>query len=289
MIFKNNKQSTVGRRQSAAMPRARPPESTLSPRLVRLLHESWWFLVVVAFIYLALILATYNKADAGWSFSGVGAPPHNKGGVVGAWVADLLLYLFGLSAWWWVIAGVIAVVSGYRRLTHESVERHHPWLAIPGFALVLLASASLEALRLYRLPTLLPNAPGGALGDVIGQGLSRALGFNGATLLLIALFGIGWSLLTGMSWLRLMERIGGGIESTLAWSRRRREAQRDRVIGDAAFEEREQVVEAAREIIDDREPVMVVPAALAVTKSERVTKEKQKPLFQDLPDSPLPQ
>jgi S-DNA-T family DNA segregation ATPase FtsK/SpoIIIE len=288
MIFNRKKQGAGARRQSATTPRTRSGEATLSPRLVRLLHESWWFLVVVAFIYLALILATYSRSDAGWSFSGAGGPLQNKGGVVGAWVADLLLYLFGLSAWWWVAAGVVVVVSGYRRLTHDEAERHHPWLAIPGFALVLLASASLEALRLYRLPTLLPNAPGGALGDVIGQGLSRALGFNGATLLLIALFGIGWSLLTGMSWLRLMERIGGGIESTLAWSRRRREAQRDRVIGDAAFEEREQVVEAAREIIDDREPVMVVPAALAVTKSERVTKEKQKPLFQDLPDSPLP-
>jgi S-DNA-T family DNA segregation ATPase FtsK/SpoIIIE len=199
-----------------------------------------------------------------------------------------LLYLFGLSAWWWVIAGVVVVVSGYRRLTREAVERHHPLLAIPGFALVLVASASLEALRLYRLPALLPNTPGGALGEVIGQGLSRALGFNGATLLLIALFGIGWSLLTGMSWLRLMERVGGRIENMLAWARRKREEQRDRVIGEAAFEEREQVVEAARETADDREPVMVVPASLEVMKSERVIKEKQKPLFKDLPDSPLP-
>ena len=255
---------------------------------MRLLHESWWLLIVVALIYLALVLATYHKTDASWSFSGSGAPLQNKGGVVGAWVADLLLYLFGLSAWWWVIAGVVVVVSGYRRLTREAVERHHPLLAIPGFALVLVASASLEALRLYRLPALLPNAPGGALGDVIGQGLSRALGFNGATLLLIALFGIGWSLLTGMSWLRLMERVGGGIENTLAWARRRRDEQRDRVIGEAAFEEREQVVGATRETMDDREPVMVVPAALEVMQSERVIKEKQKPLFQDLPDSPLP-
>ena len=255
---------------------------------MRLLHESWWLLIVVALIYLALVLATYHKTDASWSFSGSGAPLQNKGGVVGAWVADLLLYLFGLSAWWWVIAGVVVVVSGYRRLTREAVERHHPLLAIPGFALVLVASASLEALRLYRLPALLPNVPGGALGDMIGQGLSRALGFNGATLLLIALFGIGWSLLTGMSWLRLMERVGGGIENTLAWARRRRDEQRDRVIGEAAFEEREQVVGATRETMDDREPVMVVPAALEVRKSERVIKEKQKPLFQDLPDSPLP-
>src|SRR6266851_5765672 len=288
MLFKRKNQRIVNRRQTAAPPRSRPAGSSLPPRFARLLHESWWLLIVVALIYLALVLATYHKTDASWSFSGSGAPLQNKGGVVGAWVADLLLYLFGLSAWWWVIAGVVVVVSGYRRLTHEAFERHHPWLAIPGFALVLVASSSLEALRLYRLPALLPNVPGGALGDATGQGLSRALGFNGATLLLVALFGIGWSLLTGMSWLRLMERVGGSIENTLAWARRRRDEQRDRVIGEAAFEEREQVVEAARETIDDREPVMVVPAALEVTKSERVIKEKQKPLFQDLPDSPLP-
>src|SRR6202521_3312048 len=288
MLFNRKKQRLVSRRQTTAAPRSRPGVSSLSPRFARLLHESWWLLIVVALIYLALVLATYHKTDASWSFSGSGAPLQNKGGVVGAWVADLLLYLFGLSAWWWVIAGVVVVVLGYRRLTHEKVERHHPWLAIPGFALLLLASASLEGLRLYRLPALLPNAPGGALGDAIGQGLSQALGFNGATLLLIALFGIGWALLTGMSWLKLMERVGAGIEQALAWARRRRDEQRDRVIGEAAFEEREQVVEAARETIDDREPVMIVPAALAVTKSERVIKEKQKPLFQDLPDSPLP-
>jgi len=288
MLFKRKNQRLVSRRQATAAPRSRPAVASLSPRFARLLHESWWLLIVVALIYLALVLATYHKTDASWSFSGSGAPLQNKGGVVGAWVADLLLYLFGLSAWWWVIAGVVVVVSGYRRLTREAMERHHPLLAIPGFALVLVASASLEALRLYRLPAMLPNTPGGALGEVIGQGLSRALGFNGATLLLIALFGIGWSLLTGMSWLRLMERVGGRIENMLAWARRKREEQRDRVIGEAAFEEREQVVEAARETADDREPVMVVPASLEVMKSERVIKEKQKPLFKDLPDSPLP-
>src|SRR6185503_8612094 len=113
-----------------------------------------------------------------WSFSGSGTAIHNKGGAVGAWLADLLLYLFGVSAWWWVFAGIVLV---------ETADRHHPWLAVPGFALVLLSSSALEALRLYRLPALLPHTPGGALGEMIGSGFSRALGFNGGTLLLIAL------------------------------------------------------------------------------------------------------
>jgi S-DNA-T family DNA segregation ATPase FtsK/SpoIIIE len=280
MIFKR-KEIGRNRRTPAAEPR-------LSPRLAALVRESWWLLAVAGFAYLALILGTYQKTDPGWSFSGTGESIRNKGGVVGAWVADLLLYLFGASAWWWVFAGIVLVVRGYRQLTRDDVEHHHPWLAVPGFVLVLLSSAALEALRLYRLPVTLPGVSGGALGEVAGQALAHALGFNGATLLLIALFAAGWSLFTGMSWLRLMERVGAGLEAAITSARRRRDTRRDRQIGEAATEEREQFVEAARETIDEREPVIVVPPHFDVPKSERVVKEKQKPLFQDLPDSPLP-
>src|ERR1700682_6667230 len=100
MIFHRKKQSVVHRRQSAVPCRLRSAEPALSPRFARLLHESWWLLILVGFIYLALVLATYHRSDAGWSFSGSGAPLQNKGGAVGAWVAHTLLYFFGLSGWW---------------------------------------------------------------------------------------------------------------------------------------------------------------------------------------------
>ena len=271
--------------------RSRSPDARLSPRHTALVRESWWLLVVAAVAFLSLILATYHRSDPAWSYSGGGSLVRNKGGVVGAWVADVLLYLFGLSAWWWVFAGIALVVAGYRRVaTHSDASRewHHPWLAVPGFVLLLCASAALEALRLYRLPATLPQAPGGAVGELIGHGLARALGFNGATLLLLALLAAGWSLLTGMSWIRLMERIGAGLEAALAWARARREAKRDRAIGAAALEQREHAVEMAREVEAPHEPVVVVPPSFEVPKSERVVKEKQRPLFKDLPDSALP-
>ena len=255
------------------------------------MRESGWLLVVALLAFLALILATYHKEDAGWSYSGAGGAIQNKGGLIGAWLADLLLYLFGFSAWWWVFAGLVWVVAAYRGIAtpggEDSELRHHPWVALPGFVVMLVASAALEALRLYRLPVVLPQKPGGAIGELVGSALARAFGFNGATLLLIALLAVGWTLLTGMSWLKLMERIGGGIEGSLAWVRRRREERRDREIGAAALEQREHAVEAARES-DEREPVVVVPPSFEVPKSERVVKEKQRPLFKDLPDSPLP-
>src|SRR5215469_11593268 len=266
----------------------------LAPRFAALLRESWWLLFVALFAYLALILATYSRSDPGWSFSGTGGPVGNRGGVFGAWLADLLLYLFGVSAWWWVFAGAILVVAGYQRLTlrgrgdEENTLRHHPWLAVPGFACLLLASSALEALRLYRVPVGLPQGPGGAIGQLLGNGLSKALGFNGATLLLIAFLAVGWSLLTGMSWLRFMERVGAGIEFALARLRARREERRDRLLGEAALEQREHAVEIARETEELHEPVVVIPPVVELPKSERVVKERQKPLFQELPDSPLP-
>ena len=80
-------------------------------------------------LYLALILATLHEAPtpAGRSRararrSAIAAAP------VGAWLADLLLYLFGLSAWWWVIGGVVLVVAGFRRVVRPEEETDHPLL-----------------------------------------------------------------------------------------------------------------------------------------------------------------
>src|SRR5574337_709112 len=196
MFFKRN-----GNRRR----RGNEPQPALPPRFARLVRESWWLLVVAGFVYLALILATYTRSDPGWSYSGTGAPLGNRGGVVGAWLSDLLLYLFGWSAWWCVAGGVVLVVAGYRRVVHPEHRGEHPLaLGAIGFALVLLSSAALETLGMLRLPFELPLAAGGALGDLVGGTLSRAAGYNGAALLLLVLFAIGTSLLFGVSWLRVI-------------------------------------------------------------------------------------
>ena len=280
MIFKKNGR---GNRRVATA------SSTLSPRFARLVREAWWLVVVAALAYVALILATYAKSDPGFSYSGPAGPIQNKGGIVGAWLADLLLYLFGASAWWWVVAGLVLIVAGYRRIAHLDLESDHPpGLATFGFALVLVTSASLEAIRLWRLPLTLPLAPGGVIGDVVGGVLVHALGFNGATLVLIAIFAAGFSLFTGVSWLRLMERIGGGLEGLVTWARRWRDERADRRLGELAVAERDAIVEQAREDVVERTPIVVVPPVTSVQRSERTVKEKQRPLFTDMPDSPLP-
>lgn len=79
--------------------------SALQTRLLSIAREARWILFAALAAWLALVLATWNSADPAWSHS-VGRDAehlHNRGGVMGAYLADILLYLFGFSAWWWVI------------------------------------------------------------------------------------------------------------------------------------------------------------------------------------------
>ena len=183
-MFLNQKRTV---RYNRRVPSAEP---ALSPRFARLVRESWWLLVVAALLYLGAHPRDVHEDRSRLVVLGHRrAARSNRGGVVGAWLADLLLYLFGLSAWWWVIGGVVLVVAGYRRVVRPEDETDHPLALGRRWASrsCCSSSAALEAIRLWKLPASLPLAPGGAFGDVIGQGLSRALGFNGATLLLLAL------------------------------------------------------------------------------------------------------
>jgi S-DNA-T family DNA segregation ATPase FtsK/SpoIIIE len=264
----------------------------LSPRLARLVRESWLLLVAVGIAYLVLILATFNRGDPGWSQSGaIGRPLHNTGGPFGAWLSDLLYNLFGWSAWWLVVLGLALLWMGYQRIVHPDKESDHSLLiGGVGFGLLLVCSAGLESLRLYRIRTLLPSEPGGIFGDIVSNGLKSVLGFNGGTLLLITLIAIGWSLFSGMSWLKVSERIGLGFETLWQRFRDKRHARQERKIGEMFSEERSAFVaeEKHKRDEDPPQPVRIELPVQEIAMSERVVREKQRPLFRDLPDSPLP-
>jgi S-DNA-T family DNA segregation ATPase FtsK/SpoIIIE len=69
-------------------------------------------LLIAAATYLVLILATYQRGDPGWSHSATDAVARNAGGAIGAWLADLLLNLFGHSPYWWPALFLFIVVLG---------------------------------------------------------------------------------------------------------------------------------------------------------------------------------
>jgi len=265
-------------------------DAPLPGKIAALLRESRWFVLIAAAAYVALVLGTFDRADPGWSHSAARPEIHNAGGRAGAWLADLLLYLFGVSAYWWVLLLVYAVVWGYRRLDGSSISDRRPFLiALAGFAVLLAASSGVEALRFYTLRAALPLAPGGMLGAELARHLGAALGFTGATLILLTLAAVGLSLFTGVSWLAAMEAIGAALERLYAFARDSLQAWQDRKAGEIAAVEREAVVGEKRvDLIEEHEPIRIEPPVLEIPKSVRVHKEKQVPLFQDLPDTPLP-
>src|SRR5687768_1814466 len=111
-MSKNSQASTSGYTRTAQTVRSRQP---LPGRLSRLLMEARWIAMAVAFLYFVLILISYNKGDPGWSHANAVPKIANLGGKAGAWLSDLLLFIFGFSAWWWGVIFLRGVWQGWRR------------------------------------------------------------------------------------------------------------------------------------------------------------------------------
>ncbi|SCX73253.1 DNA segregation ATPase FtsK/SpoIIIE, S-DNA-T family [Variovorax sp. EL159] len=192
-----------------------------------------------------------------------------------------------------------------------------------GLILLLCASTMLEWSRLYRLESHLPGSGGGALGYLVGPSSVRWMGFTGSALVAIALGVVGSALVFRFSWSLIAERIGARVYSLFESRREKREMAADIAMGKQAARERAEADEPVftrgdsgkgsepsstnfeSPVFGDDEddihieprpkrrvaspPVQIEPAMTEVPKSDRVVKERQKPLFKELPDSKLPQ
>ena len=271
---------------------ARPaPRSSqpLPPRMQRLLREARALLVGFAALLLAAILLTHNGGDPGFSTTGDGGSLHNLGGRAGAWLSDLLLMLFGVSAWWWVLLAVAYVVHTFRHLDDTPLAGgRQRWLKLGGFGLLLLASTGIEWLRTWHWAVALPDAHGGVLGAGVGNAAGALLGFTGGSLALLLVMAVGFSLFTGVSWLSMAERTGEWVEQAYWRVIQTWQAYRDRKLGEVAQQKREAKVSVVKKKLDEAPPIRIEPVVKEVPQSERAVTEKQAPLFSDLPDSPLP-
>ncbi len=298
-------------------PSTRPPP--LPEKIASLLQEARWLLLGVLALYVAMILFGYSKADPGWSHAVQVDQVANPGGRFGAWLSDLLLYLFGFSAWWWVAFLGLGLAVGFRRLQKRFGADHRSILVVVlGFVTVLLASSGLEAMRFYSMKATLPLEPGGLIGIELGNVVFQYLGFTGGTLLLLGLLAGGLSLFSGVSWVEASELLGIGLEKLWSFGTRGVQTWEDRRVGREVAEKREAIVETKRKkeeavastfaervepgftdspAADADEPAVVAPrpkavriepAVVEVEKSVRAEKERQVPLFSEMRDGPLP-
>jgi S-DNA-T family DNA segregation ATPase FtsK/SpoIIIE len=281
-LFFNKKSTAVNARIEAAS----SPDQQKHAHLVR---EAWWLGLVLLGLYLTVILFTYQSQDPSWShMASEGAPILNAGGAVGAWVADLLLYVFGFSAWWWVVLAFYSMWLVYLRLELTVSERPFLVFNLVGFGLLILASSTLEAGHLVSLPATLPLAAGGMLGNAVDSALHAMFGFAGSTMLLLLVFAIGFSLFTGWSWIMMTEKLGTGVIFAYEWAYAKYHDWQDKKAGKAVELKREEFVEQERKRVEDRAPLEIKVPQTEIVKSERVQKEKQTTLFASESDSALP-
>jgi S-DNA-T family DNA segregation ATPase FtsK/SpoIIIE len=282
---------SAGESRRSARVAGEPPndESARVSRLPRMMREAGWIFFAALALYGMLVLASFEATDPNWFRSATAPTVANKGGWLGAQVAGLAYGLHGLSAWWWVALMVYAVMRFFSRIEQWSVfNRRGVAIVAVGFVLLLVTSSTLEAMRLHSMKFAMPNGPGGAIGDWLARPFEAAFGFTGGTLLLLAAMAGAISIFSGLSWIRLSEKIGTGMEALYAALRVKLERKRDESAGEAAQVEREEKVEEMKRMIDSHPPIRIEPTVTEVPQSERVRKERQAQLFSDLPDSPLP-
>jgi S-DNA-T family DNA segregation ATPase FtsK/SpoIIIE len=277
--------------------------STEATGVGRFAQELGLVLGLLALVFWLAALASYTLSDVAWSTTGalgtnaVTAVAGNWGGRFGAWLADGSYVLLGFSVWWTLALGVrVWVVSLARWLRGESlsVSEKQPVDSIKFwacFVLLLLASSALEWSRLYRFELALPGHAGGVLGYLVGPASVKYLGFTGSGLVWIALGVISVSVVFGFSWANTAQRIGAWIDEFIESRKEKRELAEDLAVGRAAAREREEILHEERAEMGEHQPVPVLiePTFVDIPKSERVAKERQKPLFTDLLDSKLPQ
>ena len=261
----------------------------LTYQVTRGLREGALFILGALATYLLVSLASYHAADPGWSHSGSVTHLQNAGGVVGAWLADVLLYLFGYFAY---LLPVMVAYSGWLVFKGQSpaggIDLHILAIRWSGFLLTVGAGCGLATLESGNSLSALPAGAGGVLGNVTGQGLVDLFSPVGAILFLLALFLTGVALFTGLSWLAVMDFIGRytlilaeNVYSLAGQLPDYVESMRNR-------KQREVAVKASQKKAIKRKPLRIEPVIKAVQQSERVERERQVPLFDPPPNTELP-
>ncbi|SFI38882.1 DNA translocase FtsK [Nitrosomonas sp. Nm34] len=272
----------------------------LPPRIAKLFREAGCLILSGIALYLILIFISFDRADPGWSHSDHIDQIGNAGGRAGAWLADLLLYLFGASAWWWVVFFLSAVFWSYRRIDIASIfDPRALLISLTGFMILLTASSGFESLRLNTINLSLPLVPGGILGETLSKSLSLILGFTGTSLILVILMAIGFSLFSGLSWVRITEMIGEAIEESCLSLWNRLLALRDRRHEVISFlmrfkknkQDNESIREAPmrfKEDKEDNEPIREVPRKPVRENQKKPPAEPSSPPFRiELPETAI--
>lgn len=161
-------------------------------------------------VFLFVALFSYNSTDPSWSHAASAHAVANSAGRVGAWCADVLLYFFGYVAY--LLPILLSIMVLQPRLRFMWV------LHVLGFAAVVLSSCALiDMVTQTKIYGDLPGPTGGVCGNLLKHWLVPHLSFFGCYTMFLAMFMIGITIGTGVSWLRILEIFGQAAIALSRW------------------------------------------------------------------------
>lgn len=235
------------------------------------LQEVIFLLLVACAVFLLISLLTYHHHDPGWSSTGFSKRIMNWGGRVGAWLADIFLFLFGLVAY---LFPIMIILVGWMGLHQDesqtkSKEWVFKWL---GWVFVIFSSCALVSFFIQG-PIFLPASAGGITGDLLEQGLSKLFNKTGSVLLLATILLCGITFVSGLSWLGMIDYLGEKVYrcwNYLLSFRLQKSVNSPAIKAEPRIEKIINVMEAAKNM--SITPILLPPKPVIVKEKKRVEK-----------------
>jgi len=156
--------------------------------------------LLISGIYIGLSLVSYSKNDPSWNFSSSNFDSiQNLGGIVGSWLSDLLLQIFGVVAYLLTLGalmGGLKLLNPQTLLVLESakIQKRSKWRT--PLAVLILSFSVAGLLSLLPLSIYQNISVGGALGFALSKMATFCFSIVGATILFVGGLWIGFYLLT---------------------------------------------------------------------------------------------
>ncbi|WP_366508999.1 DNA translocase FtsK 4TM domain-containing protein [uncultured Paraglaciecola sp.] len=156
--------------------------------------------------FLLLAMASFHPADPGWSQAGLQSDVNNWVGPIGAWFADILFFTLGSFAY--SLPFCCAFLGWFlfqQTKTLLEIDYLTIGLRLIGVILFVLGATGLLSLNMEDIHN---YTSGGMVGDVLSSSLIPYFSMVGTTLLLLCFFCTGFTLLSGVSWVAIVDKIG---------------------------------------------------------------------------------
>ncbi|MCG9753362.1 DNA translocase FtsK 4TM domain-containing protein [Vibrio brasiliensis] len=217
------------------------------------LQECSLIVIVLSSIFLSVALFTFSAADPSWSQTAWGGEINNAGGLVGAWLADTLFFVFGSLAY--VIPFVVTATAWVMlrsRDEDESIDLMLWGTRLLGLTVIILTSCGLADIN---FDDIWYFSSGGVIGDVLTSLALPTLNILGTTLVFLFLWGAGFTLLTGISWLSIVDWLGEKAIQLMTHLVNKVRGRQDEVL-EAELNQYEQDPEPVLEKRQEQEPVV---------------------------------